>query len=381
MEIVKPDTHIDFMRYRKPVVAVSLLLVIGSIIAFFVPGPNYGIDFRGGTELQLAFKGKVKPGELRGTLEKLGYERPDVVAVEGSKNEYMIRIQEVSSLPEAEANKIGSEFRSKVSASGAKVQSFRVSPGGDKVTLRLDREVAPETVQELLVASGARVRAIDVVGQTADNRYEVQLIGVADTLVKQLQSSLGARGPEEPKRIEWVGPKAGEQLRDAAIKSLLYAIAFIMVYVAFRFDLRFAPGGVLAMFHDAIITLGVFIVLQKQVNLTTVAALLTIVGYSINDTIVVYDRIRENMSKLRKTTLRELINISTSQMLSRTIITSGTTLLSMSAFFIWGTDVIRDIAFAMLIGIAVGTYSSVYIAAPVTEWMDKRLFRGGSATA
>jgi preprotein translocase subunit SecF len=128
------------------------------------------------------------------------------------------------------------------------------------------------------------------------------------------------------------------------------------------------------MLHDALITLGIYVLVQKEVNLTTVAALLTIIGYSINDTIVVYDRIRENMNRLRDKTLPELINVSTSQMLSRTIVTSGTTLLSVSAFFVWGTPVIRDIAFALFIGICVGTYSSVYIAAPVTEWMDRKFF-------
>ena len=156
---------------------------------------------------------------------------------------------------------------------------------------------------------------------------------------------------------------------------------FIMVYVAFRFDLRYAPGAVLALIHDAVITVGVFILLQKDFNLTIIAALLTIVGYSINDTIVVYDRIRENLGRYRDKSLYEVINISTSQMLSRTVITSGTTLLSVSAFFIWGTSVIKDISFALFIGILVGTYSSIYIAAPVTEWMDRRFFSRVKARA
>ena len=147
-----------------------------------------------------------------------------------------------------------------------------------------------------------------------------------------------------------------------------------MLYVAFRFDLRFAPGGVIAMLHDALITLGIYVLLQKEVNLTTVAALLTIMGYSINDTIVVFDRIRENMVRVRDKSLRELINVSTSQMLSRTIVTSLTTLLSVSAFFFLGTGVIQDIAFALGIGIMIGTLSSIFIAAPITELMDRRLF-------
>ncbi len=216
-------------------------------------------------------------------------------------------------------------------------------------------------------------------GQPQDHRYEAYLVGVGDEVVRRLQQTLGARGPEAPLRVEWVGPKAGQQLAEAAVKSLLYAIAFIMVYVAFRFDLRFAPGGIIAILHDMTITVGIFVLVHKEVNLTTVAALLTIAGYSINDTIVVYDRIRENMGRLRDKSLYDLINISTSQMLSRTILTSGTTLLSVSAFFLWGTNVIRDMSFALFVGIIIGTYSSIYIAAPLTEWMDNRFFSRGRA--
>jgi preprotein translocase subunit SecF len=148
-----------------------------------------------------------------------------------------------------------------------------------------------------------------------------------------------------------------------------------MVYVAFRFDLRFAPGGILALVHDAFVTLGIYVVMRKEINITLVAALLTVIGYSINDTIVIYDRIRENMTRLRGKTLYELINISTSQMFSRTLITSGTAVLSISAFMFLGSPAIRDIAFALIIGMALGTYSTIYVAAPVTEWMDKRFFR------
>lgn len=369
MEIVKSGTFIDFMRYRKPVVAASIVLVVASLVAVFYPGPNYGIDFTGGTELQLAFKEPVSSGKIRRTLEQIGYFRPDVVSVEGSKQEYIIRVQEVSSLGEKELEQIRSGL-----SDSFDVKTMDVSPGGDKISLELGASVEPEAIETALENAGAEVRSVMSFGATADHRYEAHLVGVADEVVRKLQAKLGASGPDAPRRVEWVGPKAGAQLRDAAIKSLLYAVAFIMVYVAFRFDLRFAPGGVLAMMHDAILTMGVFVLVQKEVNLTTVAALLTIIGYSINDTIVVFDRIRENMARLRDKGLFELINISTSQMLSRTIVTSGTTLLSVSAFFVWGTGVIRDIAFALLIGILIGTYSSIYIAAPVTEWMDRRFF-------
>lgn len=375
MEFVNPNVTIDFMRHRTPVVLISLVLVALSLGSLFYPGPNYGIDFAGGTEVQLQFGGEISSAKIRETLETLGHTGADVVAVEDSEggNEYMIRVREVSAIPEEQASAIEAAL---ISALGEDVvNEVRISPGGDKVSLRLSRDVDHQSIIDTLEGEGAAVRGeVSALAGGNDVRLEVQLRGVADELVAGLQRELGDLAPGAPLRAEWVGPKAGEQLRDAAIQSLLYAIAFIMVYVAFRFDLRFAPGGVLAMFHDVVITLGIYVLVQKEVNLTTVAALLTVLGYSINDTIVVYDRIRENMGRYRDLSLRELINRSTSQMLSRTIVTSGTTLLSVIAFFVWGTPVIRDISFALFCGILIGTYSSIYIAAPVTEYMDRKFF-------
>jgi preprotein translocase subunit SecF len=190
-----------------------------------------------------------------------------------------------------------------------------------------------------------------------------------------LREKFAGKAPDKALRVEWVGPKAGKQLRDAAIKSIVYAVAFIMVYVAFRFDLRFAPGAVVALAHDALITLGMYVLLQREVTLGTIAAVLTVIGFSINDTIVVYDRIRENMVRMRTASLVHIINTSTSQTLGRTVITSGVALVSITGFFVWGTPLIRDIVFALTVGFLVGTYSSIYVAAPLTEWMDRRFFR------
>lgn len=372
MEFVKPGIYIDFMKYRAPVMSFLGFLATLSLVSLFYPGPNYGIDFAGGTEIQLQFNDDTGPGEVRSALEEAGYSRPDVISVEGVDNEYIIRVREVSSLPPDQIEKIRESLDFILGEDV--VREMKVSPGGDKITLRVSGELHEQQLQEALEAGGAHVRSVSSLAGSRDPRYEAQLVGVADELLTSLQKAFGDRAPETPLRVEWVGPKAGQQLRDAAIQSFLYAIAFIMLYVAFRFDLRFAPGGVIAMFHDALITLGVYVLLQKEVNLTTVAALLTIMGYSINDTIVVYDRIRENMVRVRDKSLRELINISTSQTLSRTIITSLTTLLSVGAFFFLGTGVIQDIAFALGIGIVIGTLSSIFIAAPITELMDRRLF-------
>jgi len=372
MEFIKPGTYFDFMKYRGPVITVLGLMATLSLVSLFYPGPNYGIDFAGGTEVQLAFNGDTSSGEVRKALEDAGYSRPDVISVEGSPNEYIIRVSEVSSLPQEQIEKI--REAAEAALGEGVLREMKVSPGGDKITLRVSGAVHEQQLQEALEAGGAHVRSINSLAGSRDPRYEAHLVGVADELSSQLQERFGDRAPQGMLRVEWVGPKAGEQLRDAAIQSLLYAIAFIMLYVAFRFDLRFAPGGVIAMLHDALITLGIYVLLQKEVNLTTVAALLTIMGYSINDTIVVFDRIRENMVRVRDKSLRELINISTSQMLSRTLVTSLTTLLSVAAFFFLGTGVIRDIAFALGVGILIGTLSSIFIAAPITELMDRRLF-------
>ncbi len=213
-----------------------------------------------------------------------------------------------------------------------------------------------------------------------DHHVEIQLQSKGDQLIESLQKQLGAdMVPEKALRVEWVGPKAGKQLRDSARNAVAIAIVFIMLYLAFRFDLRFAPGVVVACVHDAMVVLGAFILMHKEVTLSTIAAVLTVVGYSMNDTVVVYDRIRENLSKHRGRSFAQIINLSVSETLSRTILTSGATMLSMVAFFVWGTGVIKDFALAMVIGIVAGTYSSIYVAAPLTEWIDHQLAKRGGA--
>lgn len=382
MEFFKPGLLIDFMRHRRIYMGVSMTLVALSIGSIFFPGPNYGTDFLGGTEIQVGFDGaEVTSGQLRGALADMGYAGADVIKVVERDNEYILRTRAFSAISEEQRGSIETAIQGAVDGleGGPSVRSIRVPEGGDKVRVELTGEIETSVIEQAIATQDIEVVRVSAVGAAGSHTYEAQLAGVAEELLNGLGERLGGATPRTPERIERVGPRAGAQLRDAAIKSLLYAIAFIMLYVAFRFDLRFAPGGVVAMLHDAIITVGVFILLQKEFNLTIIAALLTIVGYSINDTIVVYDRIRENLGRYRDKSLYDVINISTSQMLSRTIVTSGTTLLSVSAFFIWGTSVIRDISFALFIGILIGTYSSIYVAAPFTEWMDRRFFSKAKA--
>ena len=371
MEIFKPKGTIDFMKHRGPIIGGSVLLALCGLLSVFWPGPNYGIDFKGGTEVQLKFKQNIEQGKLRQTLERAGYDA-EVVNVEGRGDEYLVRVGAVSTLPPEKVEGIKKALNWNIS--GVKIDELKVSPGGDKITLRMRDDVEPAQIEAALKSAGANVRTVNGFGSSEQHRYEAQLVGLADQMLKSLQQELGEVAPEDPLRVEWVGPKAGRQLRDAAIKSILWTILFIMGYVAMRFDLRFAPGGIVALIHDAMITVLVFVVFQREINLSTVAALLTILGYSINDTIVIFDRIRENMTRMRDASLYTLINVSTTQTLSRSILTSLVTLLSITPFLIWGTPVIRDFALALVIGMVVGSYSTIYIAAPITEWMDKKLF-------
>jgi preprotein translocase subunit SecF len=256
----------------------------------------------------------------------------------------------------------------------------KFSAGGDKVSTRYDAEPDLAKIKEQVTSvPGVALRVSPTNPQVLsqrDHRVEIQLLSKGDQLMDRLRQKLGADTvPDKPLRVEWVGPKAGKQLRDSARNAVAIAIVFIMLYLAFRFDLRFAPGVIVACVHDAMVVIGVFIVFRKEVTLSTIAAVLTVVGYSMNDTVVVYDRIRENLGKHRGKSFAQIINLSVSETLSRTILTSGATMLSFLAFFIYGTGVIKDFMLALLVGIIAGTYSSIYVAAPLTEWIDTRMAR------
>jgi preprotein translocase subunit SecF len=373
MEFFTPGVTYDFFRYRWPFIFSSLALTTLSLVSLFWPGPRFGIDFKGGTEVELQCQGNVTSADLRDAVLSLGFGHPDVIAVQGSKNRYILRLEQISSLPAEQVARARADLGKAIGA--ANVLDFTPSPGGDKLSIHLGSAATVDQIRAALEGVGMKVRDVNQFGNADEARFEAHLIGIGDKLVQGLRDKLGDRAPERPLRVEWVGPKAGALLRDAAVNAVLYTVAFIMVYIALRFDLRFAPGGVVALAHDALITLGVYVVLRREVTLGTIAAVLTVIGFSINDTIVVYDRIRENMQRMRDASLAHVINVSTSQTLGRTVITSGVALVSILGFFIWGTTLIRDIVFALSVGFLVGTYSSIYVAAPLTEWIDRRFFR------
>lgn len=394
MEFFGSGKTYDFMRLRRVCILLSLGLVVASVVGIFKPGPNLGTDFKGGTEVEVAFKSAVNAGDIRSAVKNAGFSSPDVVKVDDdtNPNRFLIRVQEVSTIDEAKQDELsrrlcyGDGLPEAECPLAKQATEVKFSPGGDKITVRYREAPDLGWVRERMTGvEGVALRPGEnnpLLQNARDHKVEVQLMSKGDQLMAGLSSAMGAdKVPETALRVEWIGPKAGSQLRDAALKSILISLIFIMAYVAFRFDLRFAPGAVLALIHDAVITVGILVAMRKELNLTTVAAVLTIIGYSVNDTVVVYDRVRENLGKLRGATFANLINVSLSEMLSRTLITSGTTIFSLLAFFVRGTGTLKDFAFTLIIGLLLGTYSSIYIALPLTEWLDRVMFGKSTSPA
>ncbi|GAA0352344.1 protein translocase subunit SecF [Bowmanella denitrificans] len=286
MRVFDFDKEVRFMSLRWPALIFSTLLILGSIVSLAVNQLNWGLDFTGGTVIEVGYQQPAKLAQVRQQLDEVGF-------------------------------------------GDAVVQNFGSS---EDVLIRL----APR--------EGVK----------------------SETLGDQVMAALRASGEQvDMRRIEFVGPQVGEELTEQGGLAMLVALICILMYVAMRFEWRFGLGSVAALAHDVIITLGLFSILQLEFDLTVLAAVLAVIGYSLNDTIVVMDRIRENFRKLRKGEPEEIINISLTQTMSRTIITSGTTLLVLLALFFKGGALIHGFATALLFGIFIGTYSSIYIASAV----------------
>jgi preprotein translocase subunit SecF len=352
MEFFKPGRVFDFMKVRVYWITFSFAAVIASVILCFYPGPNYGTDFRGGTEVEIAFKQPIDAARVRSAVQSVGFQTPDVVQVVDANNpwHFLVRVQDVTAITDEEKQQLRTALCLVEDSSAplsdpakcpenARATEVKFSVGGDKVSTRYDVEPDLSKVRDQVQSvPGVVLRPSTTNPQVLnprDHRVEIQLLSKGDQLIDRLRQKLGADTvPDRALRVEWVGPKAGKQLRDSARNAVAIAIVFIMLYLAFRFDLRFAPGVIVACIHDAMVVIGVFVLLRKEVTLSTIAAVLTVVGYSMNDTVVVYDRIRENLGKHRGKSFAQIINLSVSETLSRTILTSGATMLSFLAFFV-----------------------------------------------
>jgi preprotein translocase subunit SecF len=296
VELIKPNTKIDFVGKIKYALIFSWTLIIVGIISMIAKGgPLYGIDFKGGTLFQIKFAKLVKVGEVRSALKDIGEGGGSVQSVgAASDNEFLI--------------------------------NFDTTTG--------DLEAFSDTVREQFVKKFGK------------DSFEIR-------------------------RAEIVGPKVGKDLREKALLAVGLSCIGMLIYIWFRFEFRFGLGAIVGLIHDVLITMGVLSLTNTPVDLPVVAALLTIVGYSVNDTIVVCDRIRENMPKMTKQKLSDIINISVNQTLSRTILTGGSAIMAIIALYVFGGVVIHDFAFVMLIGTLIGTYSSIYVACPVVIFWEK----------
>lgn len=276
--------NIDFMALRKPAVILSVALILISIVSLFTLKLNVGIDFTGGSIIEVGYQQAVELEPIRNALESKGFGAA-IVQHFGSASEVLIRLV----------------------------------PDADKDKAELSSEI------------------IALLQEISETKIDVR-------------------------RVDFVGPQVGEELTEDGGLAVLYALIAILIYVAFRFEYRFSLGAVAALMHDVLITLGVFSILQLDFDLSVLAAILAVIGYSLNDTIVVFDRVRENFRKIRKKTSLEVINMSINQTISRTLMTSFTTLLVLLSLFFLGGEVIHAFAMALIIGVLVGTYSSIYVA-------------------
>ena len=367
------NSNFDFVGKRKTAAIVSMLMVIASWTLFVFPGPNWGIDFTGGTEVHLRFDDEVSINDMRASLVELGLPSDAVQEVDSDSGaEFKIRIQD----PEFGSAEIKAEVTDALNAGmpegWLKEMAFSSEVGARfAVTYSGDR-TPPDTVKAVL----ADIQGIKVEEGREDNEVIIKLPGLSAQIQKQVASAMGDR-VFEVLAVDAVGPKVGNELRRQGFTSIAATLGLVLLYVAFRFDIGFAPGAILALIHDVSVTVGVFILTGREFNLPIIGALLTIVGYSLNDTIVIYDRIRENRTRYRRKDLEGLINVSINETLARTVATSFTTFLAISAFLFMGGSIISDFAFAMLCGIIFGTYSTMFVASPmiivmetVTPWLS-----------
>jgi preprotein translocase subunit SecF len=377
--------NLDWMGKAKYFFALSgALLAIGWSAILFHGGIRYGIDFRGGTNVDVRFAQPPNVDQLRTGLQGQGLGSSEIQSISdlatANSSEVMIFVEQTGSADQA------------LDEGKAKVLNALNATYGIASTGKQDfNSTTPTTLAKILTAKDPLALSIN-----AGDKYQQlskgilayrdkdkngvltnfddlsQVPGVTPAVLSALKEDF-ALAPFAIRNVEIVGPKVGGELRNQAIRVTLYALAGMLVYIAFRFEWVFGAAAVLAVFHDVLITLGLFKIFGFEISLTVIAALLTLVGYSMNDTIVIFDRIRENSRLLRKEPFADIVNKSINQTLSRTILTSGLTFLTVLVLFLMGGQVLRAFAFALVVGIVVGTYSSFGIAAPlVVAWHNWR---------
>jgi preprotein translocase subunit SecF len=396
--LLPPGNNFAFVAKFKIWIVISILLMSVSIGALFVNRSvrgsymNWTIDFKGGTQIIFAFKDqnkapiKVQSGTIREALAKAGEEGVDVsdISWDDDNNKHVDGI--IVSSPRFSALKPEAEKKAQADfiAAFKDRDVGKANWSGDRLYVRTKKLIKPEEAGPIFKAAGLELK--DWLPAEV-NQYEHADEGTGEFsetfamwgLDRQYEKILESAIPNTEASVAQsygVGAKAGDKLRDDAAKSIIYAIFLIMLYLAFRFDIRYAPGAAFATVHDAIMVIGVFAITWTEVSLVSVAGLLTVMGYSVNDTVIVFDRIRENQAKLKDKKVERIIDISINEMLVRTILTSSTVFATTLIMNIFGTGEVKNFAFAMNVGVIVGTYSSIFLAAPVFMYVSKKWYSG-----
>ena len=382
MELFK-QTNYDFLSYKWHFIVASLVLSVAGLVSLGVKGgPLYGIDFKGGTVMTLKFAGKPPIDEIRKAVSKRVTGEITVQTFEAGSNEVAIgtELKEERQLDQNRRAVIDTLTATFGQPSSGKLDFNNA--GHEALVSRLRDPLASSSVAmsdaqlQKLVADMLQFRNTPPRSGLITSFDQLSGVpGVTPAVINTLKQECYL-APFSVRRVEVVGPKVGADLRERAIWATLAALGGMLVYIAFRFEWIYGVAAVVACFHDTIITIGFFSLFNKEITMTVIAALLTLVGYSMNDTIVIFDRIRENLKLSRREPLEQVINRSVNQTLSRTVMTSGLTFLTVMALFLFGGEVLHGFSFALVVGILIGTYSSVFVASPIVlfwhNWFDER---------
>jgi preprotein translocase subunit SecF len=369
------NTNIDFMKYRKVWVAISVATILAGLVGiFFLDKLNFGVDFAGGTQLTLRFHDRPNIEELRGLVDGAGF-RESVIQRFGaeSANEAMIRTPIIGGSEEGSAQKVKEALNQRYNGGSAAPDLNQIgAPTLADVLAGLNPDGVTGDAAQAHYAGVAesvmKVRKNLGIFSSWDEVARAEGLSPAALAVLKGSAQLGKFAVLS---VENVGPQVGKELRRSGFLAVIGALLGMLVYIWLRFELRFGVGATMASLHDVLITLGLFAWFGFEFNLTSVAAFLTLIGYSVNDTVVTFDRVRENMRRGRSHDMVRVLNTAINQTLSRTLLTGGTVILASLALLIFGGEVIRGMAFIMTVGVVVGTYSSIYIASPFALYWEQ----------
>jgi len=380
------NTNIDFLGKKWYFLSFSLVFSVAGILSMlFWHGVPLGVDFRGGTLVYVKFTQPPDNAAIRSDLDKAGLHNAVIQALEAGSNEVVIKL-DLKETSEADLSKGKNQI----------IAALETNPVAGKLDLNNSDKVGFAAVRDALLARDP------VHAQPAEyDRIAREVLNVRDKVKGGVLTSLDdlkGRVPDAAldslkqdfytsnfgvRQADIVGPQVGGQLKKQATLAVVFSLIAMLVYLWFRFELIYGVAAVVAVFHDTLITVGAFSLTNQEITLTVIAAILTLVGYSMNDTIVVFDRIRENVKLMRRESLAEIVNRSINQTLSRTILTSGLTFLTVLSLYLFGGEVLHGFSFALVVGIIIGTYSSIAVAAPMlvayTEWRSGKAGRSAVA--